>query len=45
MDTNTGTAGIYHGIIYNYDLNPYVESKILSDSIIDFGYPIIASTN
>ena len=44
MDTNTGTAGIYHGIIYNYDLNPYVESKILSDSIIDFGYPNIAST-
>ena len=44
MDTNTGTAGIYHGIIYNYDINPYVESKILSDSIIDFGYPNIAST-
>ena len=44
MDTNTGTAGIYHGIIYNYDINPLVESKILSDSIIDFGYPNIAST-
>ena len=44
MDTNTGTAGIYHGIIYNYDMNPFVESKILSDSIIDFGYPNIAST-
>ena len=44
MDTNSGTAGIYHGIIYNYDLNPFVESKILSDSIIDFGYPNIAST-
>lgn len=44
MDTNYGTAGIYHGIIYNYDVNPYVESKILSDSIIDFGYPNIAST-
>tara|TARA_B110000483_G_scaffold146171_2_gene174455 strand:- start:11 stop:1873 length:1863 start_codon:yes stop_codon:yes gene_type:complete len=44
MDTNYGTAGIYHGIIYNYDVNPYVESKIISDSIIDFGYPNIAST-
>ena len=44
MDTNYGTAGIYHGIIYNYDTNPYVESKIISDSIIDFGYPNIAST-
>ena len=44
MDTNYGTAGIYHGIIYNYDTYPYVESKIISDSIIDFGYPNIAST-
>ena len=44
MDTNYGTAGIYHGIIYNYDTNPYVESRIISDSIIDFGYPNIAST-
>ena len=44
MDTNYGTAGIYHGIIYNYDSNPYVESRIISDSIIDFGYPNIAST-
>jgi len=44
MDTNYGTAGIYHGIIYNYDTNPYVESSIISDSIIDFGYPNIAST-
>lgn len=44
MDTNTGTAGIFHGVIYNYDINPFVESRILSDSIIDFGYPNIAST-
>lgn len=44
MDTNYGTAGIYHGIIYNYEQNPFVESKMISDSIIDFGYPNIAST-
>lgn len=44
MDTNTGSCGIYHGIIYNYDTNPYVEGRIISDSIIDFGYPNIAST-
>ena len=44
MDTTTGNCGIYHGIIYNYSENPYVESHILSDSIIDFGYPNIAST-
>ena len=44
MDTATGNCGIYHGIIYNYNENPYVESHILSDSVIDFGYPNIAST-
>ena len=44
MDTNYGTSGIYHGIIYNYSSNPFVESRIISDSIIDFGYPNIAST-
>jgi hypothetical protein len=44
MDTNSGNAGIFHGIIYNYNSNPYVESKIISDSVVDFGYPNIAST-
>ncbi len=44
MDTSTGSCAIYHGTIYNYEKNPYVESNILSDSIIDFGYPNIAST-
>ena len=44
MDTSSGTAGIYHGIIYNYEINPYVESTIISDSVVDFGYPNIAST-
>lgn len=44
MDTNSGNAGIFHGIIYNYNSNPYVESTIISDSVVDFGYPNIAST-
>lgn len=45
MDTSTGTCGIYHGTIYNYNSNnPFIESKIISDSILDLGYPNIVST-
>ena len=45
MDTTTGTCGIYHGMIYDYDsVHPYVMGTILSDSVIDYGYPNIAST-
>ena len=44
MDTAYGTSGIYHGIIENYSSTPSVSGKIISDSIIDFGYPNIAST-
>ena len=45
MDTSTGTSGIYHGIIYNYeDENPQIQGEIISDTVNDFGYPNIAST-
>ena len=44
MDTSYGTSGIYHGIIENYDNEPNVTGRILSDSIKDYGYPNIAST-
>jgi len=44
MDTTYGTGGIYHGMIENYSTNPIVSGNIISDSIIDFGYPNIAST-
>ena len=45
MDTSSGTCGIYHGIIYDYDsVQPYVMGTIISDSVIDYGYPNIAST-
>ena len=45
MDTSSGTSGVYHGIIYDYeDENPYIQGRIISDTAIDFGYPNIAST-
>ncbi len=44
MDTSYGTAGIYHGIIENYSSAPEINGTILSDSIMDYGYPNIAST-
>ncbi len=45
MDTSSGTSGIYHGIIYDYDVeNPYIRGTIISDTAIDFGYPNITST-
>lgn len=45
MDTSSGTSGIYHGIIYDYDSEtPFIQGTILSDTVIDFGYPNIAST-
>ncbi len=45
MDTSTGTCGIYHGKIYNYWSDSLVvEGNIISDTVIDYGYPNIAST-
>ncbi len=64
MDTTYGTAGIYHGTIYNYSSIPVINDTtqvyngslinyntsidingvIISDSIMDYGYPNIAST-
>ena len=44
MDTTYGTSGIFHGIIENYSTEPVISGKIISDSIMDYGYPNIAST-
>jgi len=45
MDTATGNCGIYHGTITNYNEdNPNIDGTVLADSIIDYGYPNIAST-
>ena len=44
MDTSFGTSGIYHGIIHDYNTSPIIEGHIISDTIMDYGYPNIAST-
>lgn len=43
IDTNYGSAGVYHGVITGYNTNnPVCVGNIISDSIIDFGYPNIS---
>lgn len=43
IDTNYGSAGVYHGFITGYNTNnPVCVGNIISDSIIDFGYPNIS---
>ncbi|MFT5601722.1 MAG: hypothetical protein ACI9N1_001970 [Flavobacteriales bacterium] len=45
MDTATGNAAFYHGTIMNYkSASPTLSGKIISDPVMDFGYPNIAST-
>ncbi len=40
IDTNYGSAAVYHGFITGYNTNnPVCNGNIISDSIIDFGYP------
>ena len=42
MDTASGTAAVMHGVISNYTTTPSIVSTLLSDTIIEFGYPNIA---
>lgn len=45
LDTATGTCAVYHGIIENYeDPSPTLSGTIISDTIMDLGYPNIASS-
>ncbi len=44
MDTNTGLASVYHGMIENINGTPTISGRILSDTTRDLGYPNIAST-
>lgn len=45
LDTATGTCSVYHGIIENYATTPTISGRILSDTIMDLGYPNIASAS
>ncbi|MFH1320503.1 MAG: T9SS type A sorting domain-containing protein [Bacteroidota bacterium] len=44
IDTATGFSGIYHGFINNLDSVITVTGNILSDTLLDFGYPNISYT-
>lgn len=42
LDTSTGTAAIYHGIMSNITGTPTVTAHLISDTLLDFGYPNIS---
>lgn len=44
LDTTTGNDAIYHGFIENIYGTPVITASIISDSILDYGYPNIAWT-
>jgi hypothetical protein len=44
LDTTTGNAAVMHGVISNYTSTPVISSTILSDTLLEFGYPNIAYT-
>jgi hypothetical protein len=44
LDSTTGRAGIYHGIITGVSSSPSALLNILGHPTLDFGYPNIAST-
>ncbi|MFZ5553340.1 MAG: T9SS type A sorting domain-containing protein, partial [Bacteroidota bacterium] len=44
LDTATGTDAIYHGLIENIYGTPVITGNIISDTVLDYGYPNIAWT-
>jgi hypothetical protein len=42
MDTATGNAAIYHGIVSNVSSSPSLAASIISDTLLEFGYPNIS---
>lgn len=45
MDISNGNCGVYHGFIDNITNSPTCFGNIISDPILDLGYPNIASTS
>ncbi len=45
IDTLYGSSSVYHGLITGYETaNPICKGHIISDSVVDFGYPNISYT-
>ncbi|MFL5765391.1 MAG: T9SS type A sorting domain-containing protein [Bacteroidia bacterium] len=42
LDTVTGNAAVYHGIIDNISTSPTITGKIISDTLLEIGYPNIS---
>jgi hypothetical protein len=42
LDTATGNASVYHGIIKDLNTTPYITSHIIADTFLEFGYPNIS---
>ncbi|MES2592561.1 MAG: T9SS type A sorting domain-containing protein [Bacteroidota bacterium] len=42
LDTATGNAAVYHGIINNVSSSPSVSASIISDPLLEIGYPNIS---
>lgn len=42
LDTATGNAAVYHGIINDVSSSPFITPEIISDSILEIGYPNIS---
>ncbi|MFC1734129.1 T9SS type A sorting domain-containing protein, partial [candidate division KSB1 bacterium] len=44
IDTNTGFAAVYHGVLTWDNGEPQIHGNIISDTALDFGYPNISYT-
>jgi hypothetical protein len=42
LDTATGNAAVFHGIINDVSTSPFIISKIISDTLLEIGYPNIS---
>lgn len=42
LDTASGFAAVFHGIINDVSTSPYITAKIISDTLLEIGYPNIS---
>lgn len=42
LDTASGFAAVFHGIINDVSSSPYITPKIISDTLLEIGYPNIS---
>lgn len=42
LDTASGNAAVYHGVIHDLSTSPYIVGQILADTLLEYGYPNIS---